>query len=130
MLKPKRTLLALSALCLLFTASCGPSFLHVRERSMAEAEYLKAEAARNNLRGDDINAADNFLALARAASKPNAASDYADLAAAHYRVALARHSLEASAGVLARAESALKTSQEQVARYQDVLTQVNAGGGR
>ncbi|MDR2578661.1 MAG: hypothetical protein LBC70_07650 [Chitinispirillales bacterium] len=123
----KRTLLPLAAgLCLTLTA-CGPSFRQIQTRFVAEAEYLKAEAAANNLRGNEIAIADSFLAKAQAAKGKDAA-DLADLAAAYYRLALARHSLEASAADLETARTALEFSTEQVEKYQEILTRVSAGG--
>ena len=123
----RRTLLPLAAICLAFAVSCGPSFRQVQERSLTEAEYLQAEAAGSNIRGDEVAIADGFLTKARETSNAKHAADYADLAAAYYRVALARNSLEASVGAVAEAEAALQSSQEQVEKYQDLLTKVNGG---
>jgi len=123
------TLLPLAAICLLFAVSCGPSFSHVKERSVTEAEILQAEAANSNVRGDEVATADGFLAKAKDAKNARAAADYADLAAAYYRIALSRHSLEASAGTVSEAEAALKSSQAQVTKYQDLLARVNANAG-
>jgi hypothetical protein len=124
----KRTLLPFAAaLCLMLTAACGPSFLQIQTRFVAEAEYLKAEAAANNLRGNEITIADSFLTRAQAA-KGKEAADLADLAAAYYRLALARHSLEKSAANLETSRTALEFSVEQVEKYQDILARVSAGG--
>src|SRR5215470_14665039 len=111
----RRTLLALCALCLVFTASCGFSyaFIHIRERAVSEAEYLKAEAAAKNLRGEEITKADSLLLEAKSKSHQTSA-DLADHAAAYYKIALARKSIEESANTLKQAEAALATSQEQV----------------
>jgi len=125
----KRTLLALCALSLVFAVSCGSSFRHIQVRKVSEAEYLQAEAAAKNIQGEEIAAADRFLARAKASKSERESADLADLAAAWYRVALARQSVGESAEALRRAEAALTVSQEQVNRYQDVLNRVNANAG-
>jgi len=127
---PKRTLLALCALCLVFAVSCGPSFRHIQVRTQSEAEYLKAEAAAKNLKGEEITLADSFLARSKATNAQRESADLADLAAAYYRIALARQSVDESAGALKRAEAALTVSQEQVDKYQDILNRVDANAGR
>lgn len=124
----RRPLLALIALSLVLAASCGPSFRQIQVRALSEAEYLQAEAAAKNLRGEEITNADTYLARAKTA-KSKESADFADLAAAYYRVALARSSAEESANTLARAEAALAVSREHVAKYQDILTRVNANAG-
>lgn len=126
----KRTLMALTALSLVFAAACGPNLQHVRERMSKEAELLQAEVASKNLGGDDVETADRYLAESRRNSKQTEAAALAELAAAFYRTALARHSVEVSANALSEAEAALKESQELVAKYQDLLTRVNANAGR
>ena len=126
----RRTLRALCALCLVaLTVSCGSSyaFLHIRERAVAEAECLKAEAAAKNLEGEEITTADRFLEEAKSKSH-QASADLADRASAYYRIALARKSVEESASELKQAEAALAVSREQVEKYQDILTRVSAGG--
>jgi hypothetical protein len=115
-----------AALGLALAASCGPSYRPVQERITTEAEYLKAEAAAINLQGEEINAAEGFLAQSKDAGNAKNAADYADLAAAYYRVALARHTLQTSGNALSEAEAALKSSQEQVEKYSKVLARVNA----
>jgi hypothetical protein len=124
----RRTLLPLAAICLAFAVSCGSSLLRqVQVRSVTEAEYLQAEAAGSNIRGDEVAIADGFLAKAKA--NPKQAAEYADLAAAYYQIALSRSSLEASGRAVAEAEAALTASQEQVDKYQELLTRVNAKAG-
>jgi len=125
----RRTLLLLAAICLAFAVACGPSFRQVQVRSVTEAEYLQAEAAGSNIRGDEVAIADGFLNKARETSNAKQAADYADLAAAYYRVALARNSLEASGNAVVEAEAALQSSQEQVEKYQDLLARVNSKAG-
>jgi len=125
----RRTLLAFCALCLVFAASCGSSFRHIQVRKVSEAEYLQAEAKAKNLQCDDVAIAERFLTLARANSSERESADLADLATAYFRVALARQSADESADALKRAEAALAVSQEQVNRYQDLLTRVNANAG-
>jgi hypothetical protein len=123
----KRTLLPIAAaLCLMLTTACGPSFLQVQTRFVAEAEYLKAEAAANNLKGDEITIANSFLARAQAA-KGKEAADLADQAAAYYRLALARHSLTVSNAAMETARTSLEFSVEQVEKYQGVMAQVSGG---
>jgi len=125
----KRTLPALSALCLLFvTVSCGGFPRHIETRTLAEAEYLQKEAAAKRLSGDEITVADGFLARARMNNSAKESTDLADLAVAYYRVALARNSADESAQALSQAEAALAQSREQVARYQELLSRVNSGG--
>ncbi|MCL2183216.1 MAG: hypothetical protein FWB85_07080 [Chitinispirillia bacterium] len=121
----KRMLLALTALTLLLAASCGPSYHLIQVRSVAEAELLQAEALAKNLRGDEIASADTYLAMAKSL-KSKESADNAELAAALYRIALARHSVEESAGTLEKSEAALADSRMQVAKYQDILTRVNS----
>jgi len=102
--------------------------MHVRERAVAEAEFLQAEAAAKNLQGEEITTADRFLAEAKSKSHQTSA-DLAERASAFYRVALARQSVEESANALKKAEAALAASKEQVDKYQSVLNQVNANAG-
>jgi hypothetical protein len=124
----RQILLSLAALCLLLAVSCGPSFRHVQARFVTEAEILQAEVAANNITGDDIIIADRFLALAKTGKGPEAVNN-ADLAAAHYRIALARHSLEQSSNALAEAKAALEVAEEQVDRYNNILNRVNTRAG-
>jgi len=121
----KRTLLALFALCFVFAAGCGPSLRHIKVQTVSEAESLQAEAAAKNLQCDDVTTADGFLARAKMSKSDREAADFADHAAAWYRVALARQSVDESAGNLKKAETALAASREQVERYQDILNRVN-----
>lgn len=124
----RRILLPLTALCLVFAGiACGSSFRSVQERVMTEAELLKQEAAAKNLRCDDVTIANGYLADARATSNAERSANLADLAAAHYRIALARHSLAESVGALGDAAAALRFSEEQVEKYGQVLTQVDGG---
>jgi hypothetical protein len=125
----RRTLLALCALCLVFAVSCSSSFRHVQVRALTEAEYLQAEAAAKNLQGDEITIADDFLAKAKSNKSHRESADLADLAAAYYRNALARKSLEESANTLKQSENALAASREQVSRYQDILAHLKANTG-
>jgi hypothetical protein len=125
----RRTLLALAALSLVLTVACGPSFRYIQVRAVSEAELLQAEAAAKNLRGDEITNADSYLARAKSTNSQKESADLADLAAAYYRVALARSSAEDSANTLSQAEAALAVSREQVSRYQDILTRVNVNAG-
>jgi hypothetical protein len=118
--------LPLAALCLALAVSCGPSYRPIQVRSVTEAEYLRAEATAINLQGEEIVAAEGFLAMSKKAGDGKEAADYADLAAAYYRIALARHSLQKSGQELSLSESALKGSQEQVEKYSKVLARVNA----
>ncbi|MCL2220258.1 MAG: hypothetical protein FWC23_09030 [Chitinispirillia bacterium] len=126
----KRTFLALCALSLVLTASCGASFRQIQVRTVAEAEYLQAEASAKGVKGDEIAIADGFLARAKSNNSAKESADLADLATAYYKIALARHSANDSAAALKRAQTALMESEEQVATYQDVLTRVNANAGR
>jgi hypothetical protein len=126
----KRTFLPLAAaLCLMLAVSCGPSFRQIQVRYLTEAEHLQAEAAAKNLQGGEIDIANGLLAKAKASSKPKESADYADLASAYYRVALARHSLEESVAAVSAAELALQVSQELVEKYQDILSRVNSTAG-
>jgi hypothetical protein len=123
----RRMVLPLAALSLALAVSCGPSFRPIQVRVTTEAEYLRAEAAAINLQGEEIVAAEGYLAKALAtAEKPEESAAYADLAVAYYRVALARHSLVVSGQALSGSEAALKSSREQVEIYASVLARVNA----
>jgi hypothetical protein len=127
----KRTFLPLAAaLCLTLAAACGPSFRQVQVRYVTEAELLQAEAAAKSLQGGEIEIANGYLAKAKAASNQKESADYADLAAAYYRVALAQRSLEESAAAVSAAEAALEVSKEQVVMYQDILSRVNSSAGK
>jgi len=121
--------LPLAALSLALAASCGPSFRPIQVRAVTEAEYLKAEAVAINLMGEDIETANGFFSKAQATEKPEESAAYADLAAAYYRVALARHYLLVSNQALGQSEAALKESQELVGTYKRVLASVNANAG-
>jgi len=121
------TLLSCAALCLTLTA-CGPSLRHLQSRSVTEAELLKTEVANSNLQGDDVLAGDKYLAQAASPDVSDAdAMRYADLAAAHYRAALAQQSLEASRESLSAAEAALAASEEAVKKYEKILAEISAG---
>jgi len=122
--------LVAAALGLALAVSCGPSYRPIQERVTTEAEYLKAEAAAINLQGEEIVAAEGFLVKAKATDNAKQAADFADLAAAYYRAALARHTLQSSVNALGAAETALKSSQEQVEKYSKVLASVNANAGK
>ncbi|MDR2728974.1 MAG: hypothetical protein LBB56_07560 [Chitinispirillales bacterium] len=126
---PKRTLLALCALCFVFAVSCGSSFRHIQVRAVSEAECLQAEAAAKDLQGDEITAADSLLTMAKSNKAERESADFADLAAAYYRIALARQSVEESAKTLKQAKASLAVSQEQVNKYQDILNRVNSNAG-
>jgi len=125
----RQMLLPLAALCLASAVSCGPSYRPVQVRTMTEAEYLKAEAAAINLTGEEIAAAERYLAVANEAKDPAESAAYADLAAAHYRIALARHTLSRSSQALSLSEEALRSSREQVEKYSSVLARVTANAG-
>jgi len=125
----RRTLLALCALCFVFAASCSSSFRHIQLRTVSEAEYLQAEVAAKDIKSDETALADRLLVRAKKTKSQLESVDLADLAAAYYRVALARHSTQESEVALKRAEAALAASREQVARYQDILAGVNTGAG-
>jgi|TergutMp193P3_1026864.scaffolds.fasta_scaffold00493_16 hypothetical protein len=121
------TLLFGAALCLALVA-CGPSLIHLENRSVTKAQLLQTEAAAANLEGDDIVAGDKYLAMATGSGVKKAdAMSYADLAAAHYRSALARYSLEASRKSLVSAEASLAAGEEAVQKYQKILTEISAG---
>jgi len=122
----RRLVLPLAALCLTLAVSCGPSYRSVQVRTTTEAEYLKDEAASINLQGDEITAAEGYLAQAKATKNEVESAAYADLAAAQYRIALARHTLLKSSQALSVSKAALNTSQEQVETYSSVLTSVTA----
>jgi hypothetical protein len=122
----RRMMLPLAALSLALAVSCGPSYRPIMVRATTEAEYLKAEAAAINLQGEEIVAADGFLAKAKTTGNVEESAVCADLAVAYYRVALARHSLVVSGQALNSSEAALKSSQEQVEKYKEVLARVNA----
>jgi hypothetical protein len=115
-------LLPLAALSLLLVVSCGPSFRHIQARFVTEAEYLQAEVIAKGIKGSEVSVADGFLARAKTATNPKLAADFADIAAANYRVVLARHSLDQSANAISEAETALEVAQEQVEKYQQILT--------
>jgi len=120
------TLLSGAALCLALTA-CGSSLRHLQDRSVKEAELLKTEVAAANLQGDDVLAGDQYFANATGQGVKDAdAVRYADLAAAHYRAALAQQSLEASRKSLAAAETALADSEDAVKKYEKILTEISA----
>jgi len=124
------TLLSCAALCLALTA-CGPSLRHLQNRTVKEAELLKTEAAAADLQGDDILAGDKYYALATSPGAKDAdAVRYADLAAAHYRAALAQKSLEASRESLKASETALASSEQAVKMYEKILTEISAGKGQ
>jgi hypothetical protein len=117
-----------AALCLALTA-CGPS-LHLQKRALTEAELLQTEAAAANLQGEDILAGDKYLALAGEPGGKSKALRNADLAAAHYRAALAQKSLEGSRESLIAAEAALAASEDAVKKYEKILTEISAGKGK
>jgi hypothetical protein len=122
--------LPFAALGLAFLVSCGgAAYGPIQARSTTEAEYLKAEATAINLKGEEIDAADGYLSKAQTTKNAQEKAVYADLAAAHYRVALARHSVLVSGQVASGSEEALKGSQGQVEIYTSVLSRVNAKGG-
>jgi len=122
----RRLQLPLAALCLALAVSCGPSYRSVQVRTTTEAEYLKAEAAAINLQGEEIAAAEGYLAQAQATKNAEQSAAYADLSAAYYRIALARHTLLKSGQALSASEAALKGSREQVEMYSNVLASVKA----
>jgi len=120
------TLLSGATLCLALMA-CGPSLRHLQNRSVTEAKLLQAEVGAGNLQGDDVLAGDKNLTLATGSGVKDAdAVRYADLAAAHYRAALAQQSLEASRKSLASAEAALADSEDAVKKYEKILTEISA----
>jgi len=121
--------LPLAALSLALAVSCGPSFRPIQARTTTEAGYLRAEAAAINLQGEEIVAAEGYFAKAASTSDVAESAAYADLAAAYYRIALARHSLLVSGQAVGVSEAALKASQEQVETYARVLARVNANAG-
>ena len=124
------TLLFSAALCLALMA-CGPSLRHLQDGTVKEAQLLQTEAADANLQGDDIAAGDKYLALAANPKTKNADGVlYADLAAAHYRAALAQKSLDASRESLKTAEASLTDSEEAVKKYEKILTEISAGKGK
>jgi hypothetical protein len=125
------TLLFSAALCLALMA-CGPSLRHLQDGTVEEARLLQTEAAAANLQGDDIAAGDKYLDLAANPKTKNAADGvlYADLAAAHYRAALAQKSLEASRESLTAAETALTASEDAVKKYEKILNEISAGKGK
>jgi hypothetical protein len=103
---------------------------HLQNRSVTEAQLLQTEAAAANLQGDDVIAGDKYLALAGSGVKDAEAVRYADLAAAHYRAALAQKSLEASRESLTTAQAALADSEDAVKKYEKILTEISAGKGK
>jgi len=122
--------LPLAALSLALAVSCGgAAYGPIRERATTEAELLKAEAVAINLQGEEIVAAEGFLAKAKATSNEAESAAYADLAAAYYRVALARHSVVTSGQELSVSEATLKESRDLVETYSKVLASVNKEGG-
>lgn len=122
----RRLQLPLAALCLALAVSCGPSYRHIQVRTTTEAEYLKAEAAAINLQGEEIAAADGYLAKAMTTKNAEESAAYADLSAAYYRIALARHTSLKSSQALSASEAALNSSREQVEKYSSVLASVKA----
>ena len=122
----RRLQLPLAALCLALAVSCGPSYRQVQVRTVTEAEYLRAEAAAINLQGEEIAAAEGYLAKAQSAKNAEQSAAYADLAAAYYRIALSRHTALKSGQTLSASEAALKSSREQVDMYTNVLASVKA----
>jgi len=120
------TLLSCAALCLALTA-CGPSFRHLQNRTVTEAGLLQDEVAAGNLGGSDVDAGDKNLALATSGDQSPANSvRYANLAAAHYRVVLSEQSLEESKKSLAAAEAALADSENEVKKYERILSEISA----
>jgi len=122
----RRMVLPLAALSLALAVSCGPSYRPIQVRTTTEAECLKAEATAINLQGDEIVAAEGYLAKAQQTKNAEESAAYADLAVAYYRVALARHSLVVSGQALNSSEAALSSSREQVEKYSNVLARVSA----
>jgi len=121
----RRMVLPLAALSLALAVSCGPSFRPIQVRTTTEAEYLKEEAVAINLQGEEITAAEGYLAKAMTTKNPEESAAYADLAVAYYRLALARHSVVVSEQTLSKSETALKSSHEQVEMYKNVLARVS-----
>jgi hypothetical protein len=102
--------------------------LHIQNKSVTEAELLKAEVASSNIQDENIAAADGYLAMAKENTSMNAVY-YADLSAALYRSALARSSYQASLTAMTDAETALRSSEEKVRKYQQILLEISAGKG-
>jgi hypothetical protein len=126
----RRMQLPLAALGLAFLVSCGgAAYGPIQARATTEAEYLRAEVAAINLKGDEIDAAEGFFAAALSTKNAQEKTALADLAAANYRIALARHAVVVSAQAQSVSEDALKGSQEQVEIYTNVLSRVNTKAG-
>jgi hypothetical protein len=111
-------------------ASCGGTRLNQQQqiRVATEAELLKAEAEKNSIKDENVTIADSLFAVAQEISKRSVMSHdvvfYTDLAIAHYRVALARHSVMTSHTAKDNASEALKISEEKVHRYKNVLAEI------
>jgi hypothetical protein len=126
-MQKRLTLLFGAALCLTLTAcGGGAAFRHLQNRAVTEAELLKTEVIAAEVQGEDVLAGDNYLAKAtKSGTKETDAMRYADLAAAHYRAALAQKSLELSRESLTAAETALADSEEAVKKYEQILTEIS-----
>jgi len=122
-------LLSCAGLCFLMLSSCGGSsyLLTQRAKAMSEAELLKTEVSEQGIADENTAAADSLLVKAQqlkvSSSSPDAVY-YANLAAAHYRVALARRSVALSQAALTDASRALKSSEEKVQKYESILAEI------